>query len=932
MLRRTVSGNVLKRRLFVGTALFLFFTSMLGSPFLTAETQTVPNPDHLIVARDTVSGTIDPAYMMSTATIERTMNVYETLIAFNREKTDSFVPRLAVSWSISPDGLNYTFVIRPNVKFHNGHILTTEDVEYTFKRGLVVSRGLSFLLYDPLLGLEDSQDENGNVIVTAQQLNATVTRTDTDVTFHLARPYPPFLQILSSPMAASVMCKDWCVQLGEWSGAWDNWTYYNKKPSIINQQDTAPPGPHVNAMCGTGPYMLDYYQRGVEYSLIRFDDYWGGWPLNGANGSLQRITVKKITDWTTMRDQFLAGQIDIVDVPSTVANEILDEPGVRCIYPLPTLECDALWFNFNISTSSPFLGVTGGLPAGTFNESGISPDFFSDINVRKGFAYAFNYTELIDEAFAGEAFQPATPIVAGVPFYNPYQEKYTLNLTRARECFESAWSGQLWLNGFGMTICYPTDAVYSVYQKWCAIVKKYVESLNPRFHINIQNVTFSQYKDFITDDCSMPMFAMGWLADFADPHNFAYGFMKGSNPASLSVYQRYRNATIEALVDQGIATTDPTERKRIYYELQRLYWEDCPSVPVCQPIKRRFERDWVQGWCYNPLLYGYDSFYTEWKEDEPPRSLVPGENVVDAVNSTGTLVSINTTSAGNVSITSHDISVVGTVDPGIIVHAIKCVTIDTTVPHENIIFPVEIRVYYTDQEIVSAYVDQSALGTFYWNGTDWILENDTGGVAPSDIEGYTGYVWARIWHLSEFTVMGQQTLIHAVAPRDVRPAKAVVGQNYTASLYVDVFNQGDYEENFNVTLCANTTRLETIANISLLSRNSAILSLVWNTSGFATGDYTLTAVTDPVPGEIATMDNNYTSTVVLHVGVPGDISGPTLGVYDGKCDMRDISYLITHFNPKPSSVNWNANADINNDAKVNMRDISIAIINFNQHE
>jgi hypothetical protein len=70
----------------------------------------------------------------------------------------------------------------------------------------------------------------------------------------------------------------------------------------------------------------------------------------------------------------------------------------------------------------------------------------------------------------------------------------------------------------------------------------------------------------------------------------------------------------------------------------------------------------------------------------------------------------------------------------------------------------------------------------------------------------------------------------------------------------------------------------------------------------------------------------------VHVGVPGDISGPTLGVYEGTCNMRDIQYLILYFNTNPSSPTWKPNADINNDGTVNMRDIQIAILNFNKHE
>ena len=87
-----------------------------------------------------------------------------------------------------------------------------------------------------------------------------------------------------------------------------------------------------------------------------------------------------------------------------------------------------------------------------------------------------------------------------------------------------------------------------------------------------------------------------------------------------------------------------------------------------------------------------------------------------------------------------------------------------------------------------------------------------------------------------------------------------------------------------------------------------------------------------VSGETNTANNNFTCSVPVHVGVPGDISGPTVGVYDGTTNMRDIQYLILYFNTNPSSPNWKPNADINNDGTVNMRDIQIAILNFNQHE
>jgi peptide/nickel transport system substrate-binding protein len=708
----------------------------------------------MIIGRRDLPQNIDPALLENTNDYELVLNVYEPLIFYDRERINSFVPRLATAWNVSADGLEYTFVIRQGIKFHNNDTLTTEDVEYTFERILVLDiKWPASIFYDALFGLAGSRDDYGNIIVNASMLDGAVTRTDATVTFHLSRPYGPFLQVLS--VFGFIVNKDWCIAHGEWPGTWENWTLYNRpENSKINMMNTEPPGPHIDAMCGTGPFILDYYERGVNYSLIKFDDYWGGWPAPGANGYLQRVTVMGIPDWETRRDLFLSGELDSLEVPQMSIGELLGQPGVRCVYPLPQLVCEAMFFTFNISTTSPYLGVPGGLPPRTFNESGIPPDFFVDINVRKGFAYAFNYTKLIKDVLLGDALQPATPIIPCLPFYNPAQEKYTFNLTEAEKYFRNAWNGQVWANGFNLTILYNRGNIIRLRE--CEILKENIEALNAKFHVQIQGLPWSELRPLYLMH-EAPMFIVGWLADFADPHNFAYGFMRSGISETFPAWQNYRNGTIDELVDFGIATTNETLRKKTYYELQRLYFEDCPAVPLYQPFGRRFEREWVQGWYYNTVIgsYGVNYFYVQWKEYIPSIPITAGENIVDAVSTADTMVFINTTSPGNITIKSYDINLEGTIEVGIEVHYVKCVTIDTDLPPENISFPIEIRIYYTDQEVISAYVDQSTLRMYYWNGTKWILENDTGTVTPSDVPGYTGYVWAKIYHLSLFAIMGQ---------------------------------------------------------------------------------------------------------------------------------------------------------------------------------
>jgi hypothetical protein len=173
---------------------------------------------------------------------------------------------------------------------------------------------------------------------------------------------------------------------------------------------------------------------------------------------------------------------------------------------------------------------------------------------------------------------------------------------------------------------------------------------------------------------------------------------------------------------------------------------------------------------------------------------------------------------------------------------------------------------------------------------------------------------------------------HDVAATDVASYKTVVGQGFNASVDVTLVNEGDHTETFNVTAYANTTEIGTQEVITLLSGNSTQLVFMWNTTGFAYGNYTLSVYALPFQGETNIANNNASCPVPVHIGVPGDVSSSTLGVYDGTTNMKDIAYLILLFSTRSTSSNWNPNADVNNDGVCNMKDIAIAVLNFYQHE
>ena len=124
-------------------------------------------------------------------------------------------------------------------------------------------------------------------------------------------------------------------------------------------------------------------------------------------------------------------------------------------------------------------------------------------------------------------------------------------------------------------------------------------NLNPRFQIEVRNV---EWKDYLVKyrNYRYPIFITGWVADYADPHNFLYTFMH-----SQGVYGRYiayRNEAVDKLCEAGIATVEPKKRRQIYERLQDLWYEEALGILLYQQINVRAYRDYVHGFVPNPLL------------------------------------------------------------------------------------------------------------------------------------------------------------------------------------------------------------------------------------------------------------------------------------------------------------------------------------------
>ncbi len=606
----------------------IIFVLLLIFSIGTVTYAQVPNPERIVYA--TIGGpeTIDPHWSYDTASGEIIFQIYDNLIAYDGESIENFVPMLSTevpsadNGLISEDGLTYTFPIRKGVKFHNGAILTLEDVEYSFKRGMIFDRagGPMWMILEPLLGVESIEElavelagvENYSdmfadgvilpeyrdvmVKVFTDYIDKAVEVKGDNIVFHLAQPYSPFLNILAHGGGwSSIINKEWSIEQGAWDGKADTWWDYHDPQ---NEED-----PLYSVACGTGPFVLVKWVPEETLLLERFDDHWRG------SAKLKEVVYQYINEWTTRKLMLQRGDADIIYVPVTNIKEVETMEGVELITGLPTLT--------NVVTNMPWeLNAEGNanLGSGKLDGEGIPANFFSDIHVRRGFSYLFPYDIFIEKTAQGQGIRNPGPFPEPLYGYTEDDELYyQFDIEKAKEEFKLAWDGELWEKGCKFNIFY--NEGNDVRKAVCDMLSTYAKIVNPKFELTPVGIQWSSYlKQFLAEQ--LPMFTIGWLADYPHPHNWAPTYL-GTNGTYSGFYGKpyidWAKENVDPLIEKALKSIDPLEQKAIYEELTKIAHEQAVSLYLYQPIGIHVQRDWVKGWYFNPVISGLpegaDYFY-----------------------------------------------------------------------------------------------------------------------------------------------------------------------------------------------------------------------------------------------------------------------------------------------------------------------------------
>jgi parallel beta-helix repeat protein len=208
---------------------------------------------------------------------------------------------------------------------------------------------------------------------------------------------------------------------------------------------------------------------------------------------------------------------------------------------------------------------------------------------------------------------------------------------------------------------------------------------------------------------------------------------------------------------------------------------------------------------------------------------------------------------------------------------------------------------------------------------------------PHDIETVVQRWLPVFTYITDRAIAEATTETHDITTTNVTPLKTIVGQGFSMHINVTVTNQGDFTETFNVTVYANTTSIAT-QTVTLTSGNSTTITFTWNTTGFAKGNYTISAYAWPVIGEADTDDNTLPDGLVT-VTIPGDCAGtdPMASPWcDGKVFWQDLLVVLVGYGATPADPRWTnyhlERADFNSDNQIFWQDLLTILVNYGKSD
>ena len=555
----------------------------------TTTTTTSAEPTGTLVIQESADvPTLDPGTTYDTASGQVVENLYETLLTYKGNSLTELEPLLATEWAEENDGKTYKFTLREGVKFHTGNDFKCADAEYTVRRNLVTNTSDSgnWFMSESLLGT--ASNANDDQSVTWQKISDAVKCDGETLVFNLPKADPAFLSKLAY-IGQGIVDSAHAKEIGEWDGTEATWKEAVGKDLTGSALAKEP--------SGTGAYKL-LRKDASTVAAVAFDDYWG------EKAKIKNVLVQKVPEQAARIQAFLKGDADFIETGgrSIIESQLQGQPGVVVLDDLGDTTATGLSMNQNIKG--------GQLGSGKLDGKGIPANFFSDVDVRRGFVAAFDVPTYIKEVQLGKGTERNFLLPDSFPGYDASIEPNKFDLDAAKAYFQKAWGGQLWQNGFTLNASYRAGS--RGMQTAMEMLKKNIEGLNPKFKVNILPKEWSEIIK-ASGQGSEAMVVTSWAPDYADPDNFVNTFYSSEGYYAPRI--NAKDEQIDAWIKEARSITDTTRRNELYKQIAERAKDQ--ALYILMPGGRgvTVHRDNLQGVSaetYNPML-GFSFGGTYWK-------------------------------------------------------------------------------------------------------------------------------------------------------------------------------------------------------------------------------------------------------------------------------------------------------------------------------
>jgi peptide/nickel transport system substrate-binding protein len=484
---------------------------------------------------------LDPAFARNQTIIWPVSQLFNGLVQLDNDL--HVIPCIAHSWSVSDDGLVYTFRLRNDVQFHSSPFMdqrtvVASDVVYSFNR-----------IRDPSLASPGQwifdQVEPGSGF---QALNDSVLR------IKLKNPFPPFLSILAMPYCSVV-------------------------PREVVEH---PEADFARYPVGTGPFRFRLWSPDEKLVMLKNPDYFETDSIGQRLPYLDAVSITFVKDKQSEFLEFLKGNLDFLSgIHPSYKDELLTRSG-----SLNPAYRDRIRLITRPYLNTEYLGILMEPAKG-------AEEPLKERSIRKAINYGFDREKMM-KYLRNNLGYPATGgmIPPGLAGHFPGGSGYTYQPDKAKKLLESAgYPGGEGLEPIRLTTT-------SDYLDLCEYIQFELSRIGIPMAIEVS--TGASFRNMVANS-NLGFFRGSWIADYADAENYMALFYSGNHSPEGPNYTHFSSSLFDSLYDASIHTPSAEVRAALYRKMDSIVIAEAPVVPLYYDMVIRFVAADIEGFTPDPM-------------------------------------------------------------------------------------------------------------------------------------------------------------------------------------------------------------------------------------------------------------------------------------------------------------------------------------------